>query len=114
MSNVIPIKQDLQHTIGEIYYGPGFIKTYRRITKPKEITPILFFHAWRDGEIEWQGFIYYLRSDGTGMAQLYDWFMGAESERIVFTKSFLERCSFYTTDWAMRNAHCIYSEQADD
>lgn len=78
-------------------------KHHRKANKDK--TPILFFHSWNsEGEMEYQGYIYRLNRDGTGMAQLFEWTMGNPSEHMAFTKAFLERCTFYTSDYEMNAA----------
>ena len=67
-------------------------------------TPIIFFLSWEDGKVANQGYIIELCKDGTGIAQLFDWFMGEKSDTLVFTKAYLDTCTFYMTDMAMRSA----------
>jgi hypothetical protein len=78
-------------------------KHHRKGSKAK--TPILFFHSWdSEGHLEYQGYIYLLNKDGTGMAQLFSWMFGDESDVMAFTKAFLEKCTFYTSDVEMNAA----------
>jgi len=82
----------------------ALISKRHRCTKAE--SPILFFHSWNaSGKIEYQGYIYYLKKDGTGMAQLFEWWMGYKGDTMAFTKAFLERCTFYDTDIEMNAAY---------
>jgi len=79
------------------------ISKYARETK--EDSPIIFFLSRNDnGHIQHQGYIFGLNEDGGGVAQLFEWFCGYESEIFVFTKAFLGQCSFYTNDFDLRAA----------
>lgn len=78
-------------------------KHHRKGNKAK--TPILFFHSWNeDGTLNHQGYIYLLNKDGTGMAQLFSWLFGEEADVTTFTKAYLEKCTFYTSDVEMNSA----------
>jgi len=80
----------------------NLIKKYAR--KAKEGSPIVFFLSWENGEIKYQGYIFGLNKDGGGIAQLFEWFTGGESDTLMFTRVFLDHCTFYATDIDMRMA----------
>ena len=95
-----------------IRFDETFIKKHKRSGEAK--TPILFFHSWSaQGGIEYQGYIFSLKRDGTGMAQLFDWFMGEPSDEMVFTKHFLECCTFYATDQEMNRAYRAHTSKTN-
>jgi hypothetical protein len=79
-----------------------FIKIHHRTSDDE--SPILFFHRKVDGVVEWQGYIYFLRKDGTGMARLLSWATGENAEKLYFTKDFLKECVFFNNDYDMRMA----------
>ena len=88
-----------------IRYDEQFVSKHKR--KYKAGSPILFFHSFNaEGHVEYQGYLLSLNSDGTGKAQLFEWFMGEPSSKTVFTRAFLEQCVFYTTNEAMNAAYC--------
>lgn len=90
-----------------IEYSNDFISTHARNTNSK--TPILFFHAWANGVVEQQGYIFRLTNEGTGSAQLFEWLNGSESGDMSFTKAYLVRCTFYDNSDEMEAAyrdHC--------
>ena len=90
-----------------IRYDDNFVPKYKRTTKAR--TPILFFHSWRAGRLVYQGYVFRLNADGSGNAQLFEWFMGEPSDEITFTRAFLEECTFYSTDQEMRAASDAYN-----
>ena len=93
-----------------IKFDDAFIARYARPAGARK-SPILFFHSHSpDGAIHWQGYIYRLDKDGTGEAQLFEWFMGAPSDTVRFTKAFLAECSFYSSDRAMFEAYARYDQ----
>jgi len=94
-----------------IKYSKDFIKTHRRETKNN--SPILFFHSWVDGKVNYQGYIYQLKADGSGRAQLFDWIMGDLGDKISFTKAFLNDCTFYTTDHEMNRSYERWDSKKD-
>lgn len=96
-----------------ITYSPTFAQEHRRTTKSRD--PILFFHSWLDGEIEYQGYLFLLRKNGTGRAQLFEWFFGDESRETDVTPSFLSRCTFYDSNAAFKAAYEYHArtEQRD-
>jgi hypothetical protein len=92
-------------------YDENFIETHKRKAKRNtqgkqadEQTPILFFHTMEDGEINWQGYLFELNEDGTGLAVLFSWFHGCETDTIQTTKAFLTECVFYSTAYEMNKA----------
>lgn len=96
-----------------IHFDEQFIQVHKRPAKrdkngkrlPGHEQPaILFFHRMEDGKPEWQGYLYELRSDGTGTAQLFEWFFGECSDEIAITKAFLTECVFYSTAYEMQLA----------
>ena len=66
----------------------------------------LFFHSiGADGEIENQGHLLELTSNGFGKAQLFEWFFGEPSTIICVTPDYLATCIFYTGASAMNAAY---------
>ena len=87
-----------------IVYDDGFMTRYKRKAS-KARSPILFFHSFANGKVEYQGFLLSLNGDGAGRAQLFEWFMGGESDEIGFCREFLKHCHFYTSDYEMNSAY---------
>lgn len=82
-----------------------------RIAKPK--TGLFFHSIGPDGQIQNQGHLLALTSDGYGRAQLFEWFFGEPSTIIRVTPDYLAACIFYTSAAAMNAAYAA-SEVRDD
>ncbi len=70
---------------------------------PAAARPLAFFVCWRDGMAEHQGLIDTFTRDGRAEGTVFDWVFGERSDRIVMTQGFLDRCTFYDCDLAMRS-----------
>ena len=91
-----------------INFDDGFLQEHARPTD-KDKSPILFFHSFGDrGELEYEGYIYFLSKTGSGMAMLFSPLTGEAAEVMSFTKPFLRRCAFYDNDSQMRAAAKTY------
>ena len=106
-----------------IHFDEQFITTHKRPAKrdkkgnllPRhEQTAILFFHRMENGKPQWQGYLYELRGDGTGTAQLFEWFMGTCTDEIAITKAFLTECVFYSTAYEMNRAYDDFESTEGD
>ena len=75
--------------------------------KPRKegTTPIAFFHYWENGEIQYQGCVIQLEKDRSGTCQLFEWFMGMETDKINVTRAFFDDCTFYDSDYQMNSAY---------
>jgi len=83
-----------------------------KLTKPSKG---LFFH-WcdDDGAIENQGCLLSIGENGSGTAQLFEWFFGEPSRVIEVSPEYLRACVFYTSAKAMNAAYERYLEAGHD
>ena len=65
----------------------------------KKVSEGLYFHHWVNGRTQHQGQV--LTSN---TAQLFEWFLGHDSDVIEVNDKYLNNCTFYPTAEDMRNA----------
>jgi hypothetical protein len=103
-------------------YGAGFVKgakeeneTFTFIINGTEFpNPIgKWFHTFNeDGVIVWQGQVLKRVDANTYMVQLYDWLIGAPSDRFTIHAREMANWKFYYSDDDMRDYYYKSNEQA--
>ncbi len=74
----------------------------------------LWFHSIdRKGHLAWQGQVLERVGHRSYRVQLYEWWIGAESDVVVVSKQRLIRWQFYATNTAMREAFVRYKPIQD-
>jgi hypothetical protein len=75
----------------------------RRLNKDE---PIVFFHKWEDGYVNYQGIVIELTKAYSGKVMFFDWIMGySDGNQHCVTASYFDDCTFYDSDYDMNNAY---------
>lgn len=75
--------------------------------------PLFYFHYMPNGKVKYQGYVSKLTKDGCGVATLFSFLSGYETDTFTFTKMFLNKCVIYASNYEMRIAYENMQEQKD-
>ena len=87
-------------------WGNGFYRGVAAAQKEEKSLVGLWFHSKskEDGEIEWQGCVDRLLSNGDYVVQLFEWFGGSPAEQKCVSLDSMRLWNFYPTAKDMRMA----------
>jgi hypothetical protein len=64
-----------------------------------------FFHSFKNGKIEWQGYVVAAQADGYYLVQLFEWVLGEPSIQKVVHIGAMSDWEFYSSDDEMNDAY---------
>jgi hypothetical protein len=75
--------------------------------------PLAFLHHWNDGNQVNQGFLDQYEPSGINRIVLMSYLDGLPNDVSSVTEEYLERCTFYLSDYEMRMANRPYIEKCE-